>query len=57
VHNVILSFGIGVVYGFAGGIIVAMVLYVSLLEKISHQSVQKSKGIELDSLRRQFSPI
>jgi len=73
VHNIILSFGIGVVHGFAGvshfilmlpvlgyssrwqsvmymsgfagGIIMAMVLYVSLLEKISHPSVQKSKRL------------
>jgi len=32
-------------FGFALGIVLAMVLYVSLLERISHQSVQKSKQI------------
>ena len=72
-HNVVLSFGIGIVHGFAGvshfilmlpvlgyssqweslmymtgfavGIVLAMVLYVSLLEKISRKTVRKSRMI------------
>jgi len=72
-HNLHLSFGIGIVHGFAGishfilmlpvlgysskwqsmmyisgfalGIVLAMVMYVSLLEKISRQTSQKSKRL------------
>jgi cytochrome c biogenesis protein CcdA len=71
--NILLSFGIGIIHGFAGvshfllmlpvlgyqskwqsvqymlgfaiGIVAAMVIYVSVLEKISKQSANKSKNI------------
>ncbi len=71
--NVLLSFGIGIIHGFAGvshfllmlpvlgyqsqwqsvqymigfaiGIVIAMVIYVSILERISKPSVSKSKNI------------
>ena len=71
--NVLLSFGIGIIHGFAGvshfllmlpvlgyqskwqsvqymlgfaiGIVAAMVIYVSILERISKQSISKSKNI------------